>query len=74
MYLNNVGFRAIGRIMNIPFQIIHGWIRNAGVEKEVKSVGKSPSGWPFLCGGLEIWRYLSMHDNANFLRFHAYRS
>lgn len=30
MYLNNVGFRAIGRVMNIPFQIIHNWIRKAG--------------------------------------------
>ena len=37
MYLNNMGFRAIGRVMKIPFQIIHSWIRKAGelVEKEV---------------------------------------
>lgn len=36
MYLNNVGFRAIGRVMKIPFQIIHSWIRKAGelVERE----------------------------------------
>jgi len=39
MYLNNVGFRAIGRVMKIPFQIIHGWIRQAGelVEKEIEN-------------------------------------
>lgn len=43
MYLNNVGFRAIGRVMQIPFQIIHGWIRKAGelVEMEVDKAPKT---------------------------------
>ena len=42
MYLNNVGFRAIGRVMKIPFQIIHGWVRKAGelVEREVNNKGR----------------------------------
>lgn len=44
MYLNNVGFRAIGRIMNIPFQLIHCWIKKAGalVEKEAEALNKAP--------------------------------
>ncbi|MDZ5761844.1 hypothetical protein Cyrtocomes_00202 [Candidatus Cyrtobacter comes] len=36
--------------MNIQFQIIHGWIRNAGkaVEKEVESIDKSARDIPIL--------------------------
>ena len=39
MYINNCGFRAIGRILGVPFQLVHYWIRQAGevVEKEVAS-------------------------------------
>jgi transposase-like protein len=36
MYLNSVGFRSIGRVLNVPFQLVHQWVRKAGdlVEEE----------------------------------------
>jgi len=43
MYLNNCGFRAIGRILDIPFQLVHHWIKQAGkiVEEEVNNRQKN---------------------------------
>ena len=40
MYLNNSGFRAIGRVLDVDFQLVHHWIKQAGkiVEKEVAKV------------------------------------
>lgn len=37
MYLNNAGFRCIGRVLQVPFQLVHSWVRKAGdlVENEV---------------------------------------
>ena len=37
MYLNNCGFRSIGRVLDVPFQLVHRWIGRAGeiVEKAV---------------------------------------
>ena len=38
MYLNNVGIRAIGRVLKISFQLVHSWIKKAGsmVENEIE--------------------------------------
>ncbi|MEK6746169.1 MAG: hypothetical protein AABY33_03975 [Pseudomonadota bacterium] len=35
-YLNNVGFRSIGRVLGVLFQLVHHWVRKAGdmVEEE----------------------------------------
>jgi transposase-like protein len=30
MYLNSCGFRSIGRVLKIPFQLVHYWVRKAG--------------------------------------------
>lgn len=36
MYLNSSGFRAIGRVLGVPFQLVHYWVKKAGesVEEE----------------------------------------
>ena len=36
MYLNSAGFRSIGRVLGIPFQLVHHWVKKAGelVEEE----------------------------------------
>lgn len=36
MYLNSAGFRSIGRVLGVPFQLVHHWVRKAGdmVEEE----------------------------------------
>jgi len=36
MYLNSSGFRSIGRVLGIPFQLVHYWVKKAGelVEEE----------------------------------------
>ena len=40
MYLNNSGFRAIGRVLDVDFQLVHHWIKKAGtiVEEEVAKI------------------------------------
>ena len=37
MYLNSAGFRSIGRVLQVPFQLVHSWVRKAGelVENEI---------------------------------------
>ena len=37
MYLNSGGIRSIGRVLNVPFQLVSQWIENAGkiVEREI---------------------------------------
>ena len=30
MYLNSMGFRAIGRVLKVPFQLVYNWVRKAG--------------------------------------------
>ena len=37
MYLNNAGFWSIGRVLGVPFQLVHTWIRKAGnlTEQEI---------------------------------------
>ena len=30
MYLNSNGFRAIGRVLDVPFQLVHHWLKKAG--------------------------------------------
>ena len=30
MCLNSCGFRVIGRVLNVPFQLVHSWIKKAG--------------------------------------------
>ncbi len=44
MYLNNSGFRSIGRVLDVPFQLVHYWIKKAGeiVEEEVKKIKDEP--------------------------------
>jgi transposase-like protein len=44
MYLNNCGFRSIGRVLDVPFQLVHRWIRHAGdvVEKAVLEHREEP--------------------------------
>ena len=39
MYLNSAGFRSIGRVLKVPFQLVHAWVRKAGerVEEEVRN-------------------------------------
>ena len=39
MYLNGCGFRSIGRVLGVPFQLVHHWIKKAGelVEEEAAS-------------------------------------
>ncbi len=34
MYLNCMGFRAIGRVLQVPFQSVHYWIKQAGQKVE----------------------------------------
>ena len=36
MYLNSAGFRSIGRVLGVSFQLVHHWVRKAGelVEEE----------------------------------------
>ena len=36
MYLNGSGFRSIGRVLGVSFQLVHHWVRKAGeaVEEE----------------------------------------
>jgi len=36
MYLNSSGFRSIGRVLGVPFQLVHHWVKRAGelVEEE----------------------------------------
>jgi len=36
MYLNSAGFRSIGRVLGVSFQLVHYWVRKAGemVEEE----------------------------------------
>jgi transposase-like protein len=40
MYLNSSGFCAIGRALNVPFQLVHHWIKKAGeiVEEGISKV------------------------------------
>ena len=44
MYLNNAGFRAIGRVLNVPFQLVSYWIRKAGkiVEEKLSKQEEKP--------------------------------
>ena len=34
MYVNNGGIRAIGRVLNVPFQLVSQWVSKAGVYAE----------------------------------------
>ena len=34
MYLNSAGFRSIGRVLKVPFQLVHSWVRKAGEQVE----------------------------------------
>ena len=40
MYLNGMGFRSIGRVLEVPFQLVHQWIKTAGqrVEAQVETI------------------------------------
>lgn len=29
MYLNSAGFRSIGRVLGVPFQLVYHWVRKA---------------------------------------------
>ncbi len=44
MYLNSSGFRSIGRVLDVPFQLVHHWIKRAGeiVEKKVDNIKNEP--------------------------------
>ena len=44
MYLNNSGFRNIGRVLGVDFQLVHHWIKKAGkiVEEEVAKIKDEP--------------------------------
>jgi transposase-like protein len=44
MYLNGSGFRSIGRVFGVSFQIVHHWIKQAGkaVENIVDSQPNNP--------------------------------
>jgi transposase-like protein len=44
MYLNSMGFRSIGRVLGVSFQIVHSWIKKAGklVEKKASKLEKKP--------------------------------
>ena len=34
MYLNSARFRSIGRVLKVPFQLVHSWVRKAGEQVE----------------------------------------
>jgi transposase-like protein len=36
MYLNSAGFRSIGRVLGVPFQLVYHWVRKAGELVEEK--------------------------------------
>jgi transposase-like protein len=44
MYLNSAGFRSIGRVLKVPFQLVHWWVKAAGelVEAEAAKRSNSP--------------------------------
>jgi transposase-like protein len=44
MYLNSCGFRSIGRVLDVPFQLVHHWIKRAGkiVEEAVAAQKDAP--------------------------------
>jgi transposase len=44
MYLNSCGFRSIGRVLDVPFQLVHHWIKRAGtiVEAAVAAQKDAP--------------------------------
>lgn len=48
MYVNNCGFRAIGRILEIPFQYVQNWVKKAGeiIEDLIKERLKEERGKP----------------------------
>jgi len=50
MYLNNMGFRSIGRVLQVPFQLVHKWVKKAGelVEQEVANLPKESKNIPIL--------------------------
>lgn len=37
MYLNSMGFRSIGRVLEVPFQLVHHWVRKAGESVEAEA-------------------------------------
>ena len=43
MYLNSSGFRSIGRVLGVPFQLVHHWVRKARELVEEKIAGKRNS-------------------------------
>ncbi len=50
MYLNSAGFRSIGRVLGVPFQLVHHWVRKAGelVEEEAAKRPNPPREIPIL--------------------------
>ena len=44
MYLNSVGFRSIGRVLGVSFQLVHHWVKKAGelVEEEAAKLPNPP--------------------------------
>lgn len=41
MYLNSAGFRSIGRVLGVPFQLVHHWVRKAGEMVEEEAARRS---------------------------------
>jgi len=50
MYLNSAGFRSIGRVLKVPFQLVHLWVKRAGelVEEEAAKRTDPPREIPIM--------------------------
>ena len=44
MYLNSMGLRSIGRVLDVPYQLVSKWVENAGkiVEREIQDLHMTP--------------------------------